>query len=260
MTKNQNPNEKKDCFAAVMIVQSIVCAVILIAMFVSFRSEGSFFELMKKGYAQYNGADFTDEDFSQAFRVVKDYIAVFAPVQSQESEVTSESAETETHTEDPTEEIASGGVDLEFSALDTLEGVCFDRVNIEVDMDSPLKNYRLTSSFGYRINPVSGVAGIHTGTDMAAAKGTPIYAVADGTVISASWDDGYGYNIKIRHDKNTVTVYAHCSRLCAKEGDAISKGEKIAEVGSTGNSTGNHLHFEIRKDNIKIDPAQVLNF
>lgn len=260
MTKNQNPNEKKDCFAAVMIVQSLVCAVILIAMFISFRSEGSFFELMKNGYAQYNGTDFTDEDFSQAFRAVKDYIAVFAPVLTQETEPNSESAETELQTEVLTEEIASGGVDLEFSALDTLEGVCFDGIDIEVEMDSPLKDYRLTSQFGYRINPVSGVAGIHTGTDMAAAKGTPIYAVADGTVMSAAWDDGYGYNIKIRHGENTVTVYAHCSRLCVKEGDTIRKGEKIAEVGSTGNSTGNHLHFEIRKDNIKIDPAQVLDF
>ena len=120
---------------------------------------------------------------------------------------------------------------------------------------TPLDDYRLTSPFGYRISPVTGNAGMHTGIDMAADYASEIYAFADGRVVDAAYDNSYGYYVKIAHEDNFVTIYAHCSELCVSAGDKVRMGDTVSLVGSTGDSTGNHLHFEMRKDNIRVDPA-----
>ena len=100
-------------------------------------------------------------------------------------------------------------------------------------------------------------AGYHGGTDIAAPAGTPILAAADGTVEIANgtdaWGGGYGYYVKIRHNDSLETLYAHCSSLCVSAGQKVKQGEVIAYVGTTGNSTGNHLHFEVRVDGQKTD-------
>lgn len=257
MAITQKGNEKKDFFTVVMITQSIVCVILIVFMLFSVKSDGKFSQIMKTGYLRFMTTDFTAEDFSEAFKTVKEYSAVFfkeketAPVAVfNESEETSES---ETH-----EKLPAGGIDLEFSSLETLEGICLENVDVEFKMIEPLKDYEITSPFGYRVSPVSGETGVHTGLDMAADYGQSIYAAADGVVVDSAWDNSYGNYIKIQHKNNTVTIYAHCSYLCVDEGEKIKKGEKIAEVGSTGASTGNHLHFEIRKDNIRINPEYVL--
>lgn len=95
----------------------------------------------------------------------------------------------------------------------------------------------------------------HSGLDIAAPKGTPIKAAAAGTVTySGNANDGYGYYVVISHGNGVQTMYAHCSKLLVKKGQKVSQGELIAKVGSTGNSTGNHLHFEVRKNGITYDP------
>ena len=126
-------------------------------------------------------------------------------------------------------------------------------------MELPLKDFVVTSDFGYRYNPVTGEPGIHTGIDMAADYGVSIYAAADGVVADADWDNSYGKYVKLLHKDNTISIYAHCSSLCVSEGETVSAGEKIAEVGSTGASTGNHLHFEVRKDNIRVNPRNYID-
>ncbi|MCD7774633.1 MAG: M23 family metallopeptidase, partial [Clostridiales bacterium] len=78
------------------------------------------------------------------------------------------------------------------------------------------------------------------------------------TVLDSDYDESYGNYIKLDHGDNIVTIYAHCSSLCVAAGDEVSQGDIIAKVGSTGSSTGNHLHFEMRKDNIRINPAFAL--
>ena len=109
--------------------------------------------------------------------------------------------------------------------------------------------YPITSSFGGRTDPITGESDFHGGTDIAAPAGTPILAAADGTVTIAngtdSWGGGYGYYIKIHHDATYDTLYAHCSAICVTAGQTVRQGEVIGYVGSTGNSTGNHLHFEV---------------
>lgn len=109
--------------------------------------------------------------------------------------------------------------------------------------------YTITSGFGERTDPFTGEGDFHTGTDIAAPAGTPILAAADGTVtvVNATdlWGGSYGYYVKIDHGNGFETLYAHCSAICVTPGQPVQQGEVIGYVGSTGNSTGNHLHFEI---------------
>ena len=118
-------------------------------------------------------------------------------------------------------------------------------------------NGRITSYFGIRNDPFTGEEKMHGGIDIAAASGTPVLASADGTVTAVSMDDprnGYGYYVKLDHGEDKATLYGHCSVICVQEGQRVLKGEMIARVGSTGNSTGDHLHFEIRINGLKQDP------
>lgn len=127
------------------------------------------------------------------------------------------------------------------------------------EMELPIKKGKLTSEFGYRVSPITGEYGLHDGVDLAAPMGTDIYAALDGTVIASVEDEEIGYYIKIDHGNGVVTAYGHCSKLIAKEGDKVKKGDVIALIGSTGRSTGPHTHFEVRIDGTKINPAWVVD-
>lgn len=119
-------------------------------------------------------------------------------------------------------------------------------------------DFSITSPFGYRTDPITGEASFHDGVDIAAPEGTAILAAADGVVVTAnrtdSWGGNYGYYVKIRHDETYETLYAHCSEVLVKAGQEVEQGDVIALVGGTGNSTGNHLHFEVRADGSRMDP------
>lgn len=111
----------------------------------------------------------------------------------------------------------------------------------------PLKSGRISSHFGIRNDPFDNHLAKHEGTDIAAPKGTEIIAAAGGTVSYIGYDDdGYGKYFKISHSEDVLTLYAHCSEILVEKGQQIKAGEVVALVGSTGQSTGNHLHFEIR--------------
>lgn len=113
----------------------------------------------------------------------------------------------------------------------------------------------ITSRFGNRESiRTSG----HTGLDIAAPYGTPIKAAADGTVTFAGYSGGYGYVVKVNNGNGVETYYGHCSKLYVSTGEKIEAGETIAAVGSTGNSTGNHLHFEVRVDGSVVNPQNYL--
>lgn len=125
----------------------------------------------------------------------------------------------------------------------------------------PLQSeYRVSSDFGYRIHPIYKTKRLHAGIDMAAPKGTPIYAAESGRVITSQWMSGYGNCIIIDHGGGLWTVYGHIMNggLLVKEGEEVKRGQKIAQVGSTGDSTGYHLHFEVRKDSEPVNPNSYL--
>lgn len=114
------------------------------------------------------------------------------------------------------------------------------------------------SAFGWRFDPFTGDRAMHEGVDFVAPVGTPIRAAASGIVVSAEWHPQYGHLIEIDHGKELTTRYAHASRLLAKRGAFVKRGQKIAEVGSTGRSTGPHLHFEVRVRGIAQNPDRFL--
>ncbi len=124
---------------------------------------------------------------------------------------------------------------------------------------SPMEVSRITSGFGMRNHPVYGYSREHNGVDYAAPTGTPVRTIGDGVVTFAGVQNGYGNVIQIRHrNAKDSTLYAHLSRIDVKVGDNVMQGEKIGAVGSTGVSTGPHLHFEFRIDNTPQDPTEVL--
>src|SRR5687767_6003028 len=114
------------------------------------------------------------------------------------------------------------------------------------------------SGFGRRVDPFTGQWAMHEGIDFLADSGSPIAAAAGGVVVFAGFHPQYGYMIDIDHGNDLVTRYAHCSKLYVKEGDVVQRGRKIAEVGSTGRSTGPHLHFEVRHRGAAQNPARFL--
>lgn len=125
----------------------------------------------------------------------------------------------------------------------------------ELTFAKPLSSssgYIVTSRYGWRRS------GFHTGIDYAVLYGTPIYAAEDGIVTCAQWSGNYGYLVKIQHSGGFETRYAHCSRFAVSVGDEVKKGDVIAYVGSTGNSTGPHVHLEIRHNGKSIDPETLV--
>ncbi len=132
------------------------------------------------------------------------------------------------------------------SVLDALKSQSAD-----LKFGLPVSSYVITSRYGWRRS------GYHTGCDYAAPMGTPIHATEDGVVTCAEWKGNYGYLVKIQHVGGFETYYAHCSRFAVSVGDQVKKGDVIAYVGSTGNSTGPHCHLEIRYDGATIDPESL---
>ena len=117
----------------------------------------------------------------------------------------------------------------------------------------------ITSGFGHRSSPGGIGSTNHKGLDIAASMGTPVGAADGGVVIYAGWDGGFGKCVRIQHDDGTITEYAHLSWWDAKVGDTVGQGQTIGNVGSTGNSTGPHLHFGVKKDGNYVDPTTYLN-
>lgn len=118
--------------------------------------------------------------------------------------------------------------------------------------------FRLSSGFGMRTDPFTGMIGRHDGLDFTSAIGAPILATADGVVSRSGWEDTYGNIVEITHAEGFMTRYAHISTRLVKEGQRVKRGDRIAEVGSTGRSTGPHLHYEVFHQGRVINPLQVL--
>jgi murein DD-endopeptidase MepM/ murein hydrolase activator NlpD len=122
----------------------------------------------------------------------------------------------------------------------------------------PVRGARLTSPFGFRVHPIYGTTRLHTGMDLAAPAGTPIKAAADAVVVSAGPHGGYGLAVVLDHGSALATLYGHMSRLDVRPGDVVHRGDQIGLVGSTGASTGPHVHFEVRVAGSPVDPTPYL--
>lgn len=144
--------------------------------------------------------------------------------------------------------------------LTAVESRLFDQAiqRALVPTEAPVKGSRVGSAFGFRIDPFTGRSALHTGLDFPGDVGTPIHAAAGGVVVVQEYHPAYGNMVELDHGKGLITRYAHASQVLVKKGDIVKRGQKIAEVGSTGRSTGPHLHFEVWVGGVVQDPARFL--
>ncbi len=145
--------------------------------------------------------------------------------------------------------------------LTVLESRLFDQKikNMMVPTQQPVQHGHLGSSFGWRIDPFTGRSALHTGLDFQAEPGASILAAAGGVVVTQEIHPAYGNMVEVDHGNDLVTRYAHASRVFVKQGDLVKRGQKIAEVGTTGRSTGPHLHFEVMVQGVPQDPRKFLD-
>ena len=150
--------------------------------------------------------------------------------------------------------------DQRVDLMTLMESRLFDQKikKLMVPTHQPVVGGILGSSFGWRIDPVNGRSALHTGLDFPAEHGTPILAAAGGVVVTQEYHPAYGKMVEVDHGNDLITRYAHASKVLIKKGDLIKRGQKIAEVGSTGRSTGSHLHFEVLVQGVFQDPQKFL--
>ncbi|MDO6413834.1 M23 family metallopeptidase [Sphingomonas sp. BIUV-7] len=129
---------------------------------------------------------------------------------------------------------------------------------IAVPSAKPINAATFTSGYGVRSDPFRGSAAMHAGIDLAAPQGTAVYATADGIVDKAEWSNGYGNLVEVAHGKGVQTRFGHLSRILVHSGQLVHRGDLIALVGSTGRSTGPHLHYEVRIDGHAVNPVPFL--
>ncbi len=159
--------------------------------------------------------------------------------------------------------VALQGNDTQFKELfaswEGLEQKAPSASGVSIPSSNPLQRGYMSSGYGNRTHPVLGGRRKHNGVDIAAPTGTPIYATADGMVSRAGWFSSYGKYIAIEHGANMQTRFAHLSRIAVADGERVRKGDLIGYVGSTGRSTGPHLHYEVRIGGKSVDPTQYMD-
>jgi murein DD-endopeptidase MepM/ murein hydrolase activator NlpD len=252
---NENTRKNSETKAKQKDRYTIVLASQIIALIIMMLTFNLFVRSNDKAYADFksllNRELFTVGDIIET---VKDYFSLADIWAVSGSNVTMVSG-----TSSASEEVisdAAGGEDL--NIYQATENTSFAPVKSTSPAIVPVENGRYTSFFGYRIHPITGNFSFHTGLDIAADMGSKIRAVFGGRVLKTGEDYTAGKYIFLEHDNGLVTFYCHCSEIVAETGAVIRQGETIAKVGSTGMSTGPHLHFEIRKDNIRYNPLYIL--
>ncbi len=164
--------------------------------------------------------------------------------------------------EEVLQQIASFSTEIEKKALqlNTLNDLLTNKELEEKTLPAgqPVRKGWLTSTYGWRTDPFSGKRSFHSGVDFAGKKGADVVAVASGLVVWAGRDGGYGNSVAIDHGDGYVTRYAHNTDLVVSAGDMVNKGDTVAHMGSTGHSTGTHVHFEVLLDNKKINPMKFI--
>lgn len=231
-----------DPVLTLLAVQAAVCALLLVAAVAVKAIGGDLYSHCRAVYV----ADF--EDVTDAGEVL-DLLEGEA-----EDTATSSQVAVSAEVEDQPDEQDESTYEFDLSQVQQLASV---RLNAN-KMCRPYSVGRITSEFGYRVNPVNGVYRLHGGVDIGLNHGDDIYAALAGTVTKSTQSSDYGKFIVIDHGAGLQTLYAHCSKLLVEEGDSVKKGQLIALAGSTGVSTGPHLHFEVRVNGTRVDPLVLL--
>ena len=273
-TSNVNKNEKvKISLFKKMLIQIAICIIIYVIFYVIKNSNYIFSdEVLNKtkeflsydinfGHIQNSISSFINENKDKY-----SFFSIFETKEDNKNSVNNVEDSNQNQTESVNTVGGIGGADGNEVAEEKQEDKKTKKSQSELDIEYIKENFEfmmpvkgtVTSRYGKR-EATEVVSANHSGIDIGADQGTPIYAAIDGTVTVASSEGEYGKHIDIENN-DVLTRYAHCSKLLVKKGQKVKKGDKIALVGSTGNSTGPHLHFEIRRDNRTINPESILDF
>lgn len=200
--------------------------------------------------AEAAGVSYTDPEIQAALE------ASLMDAQAEDPAMDAWTAETLGRELDRLERELAGGLER----MRLLDAVLTRRSGMKESLPSfqPVDQPYQSSSYGWRRHPVTGRHAMHEGLDFAARRGTPIHAASGGVVTEARYVPGYGKMVEINHGNGLVTRYAHASSISVKLGEIVTKGQQIARVGSTGRSTGSHLHFEVRIAGHPLDPTLFL--
>lgn len=255
------------------VMQCGICA-IMIAIFGGIKLfDSSTFEAVKSGYIEVVKIeeDFK-KDISDFLQSIKEKVDKLTPLHTDSGSESKENGESNAEDssqqqdgqvqppEDTSQEQQAqgeGGEPNFIAQADSVPANCSKNpITVPFEVTLPLTG-KVTSSFGSREYPLNGDPDFHTGVDIAADEGTPIATISDGVVKKAGYCDGYGNYVKIEHAGGFISLYAHCSSLAVSEGQTVKKGQIIAQVGSTGASTGNHLHFGLQQGGIWYNPAYI---
>lgn len=253
---------KTDYFIRLILLQSFLSLLIVSGIFIASKIAPNLFAEMKEDYGRIMQTDMSAGELADKLKDVAEF--VFKPVVSDnQAEIAmSENIMTtyEVTSDETGEKIAvgeiingSGGDDAE-----SAKGTSFDDYFVNATPVIPVQGARITSRFGYRIHPITEKRGFHTGLDMAAPEGTPISAVYYGKVTETGEGDSWGKYVLVEHSDGFETFYCHLSEIYVQEGAVIRQGETLGLVGSTGMSTGPHLHFEVKINDIRVDPELLL--
>lgn len=274
----RNYTVKKDYYFSVMLSQIFTLSATLLLFF--FLKGGESGKEIVANYKQLLKEDFLTYSVSSAVSQMKEYLsssesvlAVFGnrvecveitTTSADQTASTTKEMPTEKETEEPSAQVFATIDVSQIEVKDTKEKVKPQTMTLEnkktekQQMLFPVEGGRYTSYFGERTDPISEGSDYHNGVDIGADEGDEILAVYDGTVTLTGEDDRSGKYIFLSHDDTTVTFYCHCSEILLEEGDKVRQGDVIALVGSTGYSTGPHLHFELRNNGESIDPLPLL--
>ncbi len=243
-----NEANEKDYYFPVLICQIVIFA-LLTALVYLFGTQGDF----RESYLRLLGSNLDSVEISNAVETFRKHLytgEIFTVLNIKDDfPVSAEVTSTELN--------GMGGEDLGYRKA--AENASFAPIFATAEILSPIEKGRYTSYFGYRISPITGEYGFHAGLDIAAAEGTKIRAAFNGQVIKSGYDEQAGNYLYLSHDDGFITFYCHCSELLAEKGAVVRQGETVALVGSTGYSTGPHLHFEVRKDNVRYNPLWLLD-
>ncbi len=253
-------NDKKDIkLLKKMIIQMLICVVIYLGVYMVQNNQYVFSEdFIQKA----NEILSYDTNFMELYEMVKNQVMAWIETEEQPEKTPENSSEQPEEGQENAaiNEEAIGGAEVitEEAQTENLSPEEQEIQNIKntTSFIKPVQGV-ISSKYGQRDTATGNVPKNHTGTDIAANLGTKIVSATDGEVVLASEEGDYGKHLKIQIGEVSI-IYAHCNNLYVKQGDKVTQGQEIAEVGSTGNSTGPHLHFEIRISEKTVDPQSIL--
>ena len=249
---SSNSKRKTDYRLNILVLQIVAVAIIMLTAFIIRLFGGDIYNQLSRQYHE------KFDDITYADEVLKPQ----NKVSESESQISSSEVDTENDSVQESElvdeydEVIDSGISGNLT-----DNSQFVSTTASAGINSlswPVLNGRISSKYGFRTHPITKKYSMHNGLDIAANQGADIYAAYHGEVTSAGYSSSYGYYLIISHDDNMQTLYAHCSKLLVSEGDRVERNERIALVGSTGNSTGPHLHFEVRVGSYRLNPQWLL--